>query len=146
MLTGLSMGMMGGHSDAGQETKPDAYVTPPEVRRGGVREHSNRRVSHNGPEILRFAQDDMDTTELRQVIDNNRPGVVQRGFQILDGFIYTMHKNVFAWHIACHGNRDLAFACAIDEKIMFLCPLGNGFAEKGFACVGDVRGGWIGSG
>ena len=50
-----------------------------------------------------------------------------------------MHENILTWHAGCQGNRDLAFAGAIHEEIVGLSPFGDGFAEEGFARVGDLR-------
>jgi len=88
----------------------------------------------------------LEAVEFCQVIDHKGPGVFQGSLQIFNRFIDAMHENVFTWNPACYGDGDLAFPGAIHKEIMGLSPFGDGFAEKGFACIGYVRGRWIGSG
>ncbi len=67
----------------------------------------------------------------------------ERGFEVFNGFIHSMHENILAWHAARDGNRDLAFACAIDEQTVCLSPYGESLTQEGFAGIGDMRRSWI---
>jgi len=51
-----------------------------------------------------------------------------------------MNPNKHCWPAGSFvtGNGSFPFTGAIHEEIVFLRPFGNGFAEKGFACVGEL--------
>ena len=51
-----------------------------------------------------------------------------------------MYKDVLTRHAAGDRHGDLAFAGAVDEQVVGLCPFGEGFAEEGLSGVGDA--GW----
>jgi len=67
-------------------------------------------------------------TKLGEIIHDDGAGMFKCGFQIFCRFIHAMHENVPARHAACHGNRDLALAGAIDEEILGLSPCRQSFA------------------
>jgi hypothetical protein len=76
--------------------------------------------------------------EFRQIINYDRSCMLQCGSYISNRFIYPMYKHMLARHTARDCNGDLSFASAIQPQFVFLSPLGDGFAEEGFACVGDL--------
>lgn len=49
-----------------------------------------------------------------------------------------MHEDMLARYICGDCNGNLALTRAIDIKIPRLSPCGNGFAEEGFASVGNM--------
>jgi len=50
-----------------------------------------------------------------------------------------MHKDMLTRHTACDCDSDFAFAGTIHVQVVRLSPCGDGFAEEGFARVGDAR-------
>ncbi len=54
-----------------------------------------------------------------------------------------MYKDMFTRHACSDSNGNFPFASAVNIQVMLLCPLSDGFAEEGFAGVGDVCSGGI---
>jgi hypothetical protein len=73
VLSSLRMGVVGMNRNTREEAEPKINVT---LRERVLRD---RRVSRTEREILRFAQNDIDSFKLRQIINNNCPGMLDCG-------------------------------------------------------------------